>query len=506
VGTSHSEGASWGDVNGDGYPDLYLPIRDKAAQLWMYRPITQTFREEAAAWGVENPDGVGVSSVFADYDNDGDEDLYVVNDAMDRVTGLPILQGNRLYRNERAQGESTFTDVSVAAGVGTQGNGSSASWGDYDNDGYLDLYVVTSSTFKPGMTYYHPDHLFHSEGNGTFSDVTCETLPTNDEASGFCPGAPSFGGSTGSGFEAVWFDYDRDGDQDLYLAQDYYLALPHKDVNRLYRNDGFDPGSGRWLFADVCAQSGDSLPECAEINSMGVAVGDHDGDLWPDLAVSNSGGNGGNILLSNGGDGTFSEVGRIVGIDRPDQDANTRALTWGMGFVDLNLDGHDDLYVAAGSLSVALNQPDQVFMGTGSAMFLDLSAPSGAADPAVGRGASFADYDRDGLVDVYVVNVNGSPALFRNTTPAAGHWLEVRLTGTASNRDACGARVVVSSEGASVARWLLCGSSLGAGNDRVLHFGGLGLGRSTISIDWPSGSRQTLTTSRVDRLVSITEG
>jgi enediyne biosynthesis protein E4 len=504
--TSHSEGAAWGDANGDGYPDLFVPIRDQPAQLWVYEPAGETFREAAASWRVSNPDGVGVSAVFADYDNDGDPDLYVVNDAMDPATGLPKGQGNRLYRNESAQGHQWFTDVSAQAGLGTQGNGSSASWGDYDDDGYLDLYVVTSNTFIPKMTYYHPDHLFHNEGDGTFTDVTCQTIPTNDQASGFCPEDPAFGGSTGSGFQAVWIDHDGDGDQDIYLAQDYYLALVHKDINRLYRNDGFDPPSGRWRFTDVCAEAEDDLPECAQINSMGIGVGDYDGDRWPDLAVSNAGGHGGNILLENGRDGTFSEVGVVAGVARPDQDARTFAFTWGLGFFDFNLDAHQDLFVAAGSLQGGPNQPDQVFTGGPSSSFLDLSAPSGAADPAVGRGVSFADYDRDGLVDAYVVNVNGSPTLLRNTTVTGGHWLEVQLTGTASNRDACGARVVLAWDGGTQARWVLCGSSLGAGDDRVLHFGGVGAGDYTLTVWWPSGLRQTVAETGTDRLVSLIEG
>jgi len=324
AGTSHAEGAAWGDVNGDGYPDLYVPIRDQPAQLWIFDPGTRTFSEQAGAWKVTNPGGAGVSATFADFDNDGDPDLYVVNDAIDS-NGQPTLQGNRLYRNEFAQGHAAFTDISVSAGVGTQGNGASASWGDYDGDGYLDLYAVTGDMHDPPITYYQQDHLFRNEGDGTFTDVTCQSLPTNDQGSGFCPD-PAFGGSTGSGFEAVWIDYDGDGDQDLYLAQDYYFALAHKDMNRLYRNDGLDQSTGHWKFTDVCAGGGGA--ECLKINSMGVAVGDVDGDQWPDIAVSNSGYKGGNVLLRNDQDGTFTEMGATAGIARPDQTATVLAVTW----------------------------------------------------------------------------------------------------------------------------------------------------------------------------------
>jgi hypothetical protein len=501
--TSHAEGAAWGDVNGDGFPDLYVPIRDQPAQLWVFDPGLGAFTEQAVAWDVANPGGVGVSAVFADFDNDGDEDLYVVNDAIDPVTAEPTGQGNRLYRNDHAQGRDGFTDVSAAAGVETQGNGASASWGDYDADGLLDLYAVTGNAHRPTITYYQQDHLFHNNGDGTFTDVTCQSLPTNDPSSGFCPGALDMGGSTGSGFEAVWLDVEGDGDQDLYLAQDYAPVVLQRDTNRLYRNDGFDPSSGHWKFTDVCAPPGDSAPECLQVNSMGAAVADYNGDLWPDLAISNI---GGNILLRNDRAGGFTEVGSAAGVARLVQDANVRTVTWGLGFSDFNLDASEDLYVAAGAIATSRNQPNQMFVGTSGGSFLDLSTPAGLADPGVGRGVSFADYDRDGLVDVYLVNVAGAPILYRNTTNTTGHWLEVHLTGTVSSRDPCGARAVLTSGGVRQVRWLTCGSSLGAGDDMLLHFGGLAGGTFSVAVTWPSGAHQTVQGTGPDQLIKVTEG
>jgi hypothetical protein len=507
---NHSAGAAWSDVNGDGYLDLYVPLRGQPSQLWIYQPGTGTYQEKAAAWNVTNPGGQGVSAVFADFDNDGDPDLYVVNDAIDPRTALPTGQGNRLYRNELAQGQQAFTDVSGSAGVQTQGNGASASWGDYDGDGYLDLYAVTNDAYNndggpgPKITYYQPDHLFHNEGDGTFTDVTCQTLPTNDSRSNFCPD-PAMGGSTGSGFQAVWLDYDRDGDQDLYLAQDYFDVLPHKDINRMYRNDGFDPLSGHWKFTELCALQ-PSRAECVQIHSMGIGVGDVNGDLWPDIAISNGGGAGGNVLLRNGGDGTFANVSMQSGIARIWQDSGVPTITWGLGFQDFNLDGLQDLYVAAGATSDRPDQPNELFAGRGPSVFLDLSAPSHATDPGVGHGVAFADDDRDGLVDMYVVNAAGSPILYRNVTSTTGRWLEVRLIGTASNRDACGARAVLTSGALIQARWVLCGDSLGNGSDTVLHFGGVAPGSFTLDVDWPSGIQQSYTDTGTDRLVTVIEG
>jgi len=312
VNTSHAAGACWGDVNNDGHIDLFVPVRDGPAQLWVFHAETGTFQDEAAAWGVTNSGGKGVSCLFADYNNDGAEDLYVVNDAIDPVTLLPTAQGNVLYRNEFAQGQAKFTDVSASAGVGTQGNGASASWGDYDGDGYLDLYTVTNNAYNieshgPYITYYQQDHLFHNDGDGTFTDVTCDSLPANDPNSGFCPGNPAMGGSTGSGFQAVWIDYNLDGRVDLYLGQDDLKVVAHNDINRLYRNDGYDSQSGQWKFTDVCAED-PTRAECLKIHSMGIAVGDFNNDLWPDLAISNTAGGGGNILRENNGDGTFTQV------------------------------------------------------------------------------------------------------------------------------------------------------------------------------------------------------
>jgi enediyne biosynthesis protein E4 len=506
---NHSAGAAWADVNGDGHLDLYVPLREQPSQLWIYQTGTGTYEEQAAVWNATNPGGQGVSAVFADYDNDGDPDLYVVNDAIDPRTAQPTGQGNRLYRNEFVQGQQIFTDVSASAGVQTQGNGASASWGDYDGDSYLDLYTVTNDAYNndggpgPRITYYQPDHLFHNEGDGTFTDVTCQTLPTNDSTSGFCPD-PAMGGSTGSGFQAVWLDYDRDGDQDLYLVQDYFAPLPHKDINRMYRNDGFDPFAGHWKFTEVCAAQ-PNRAECLEIHSMGIAVGDVNGDLWPDIAISNGGGAGGNVLLQNNRDGTFKNVSQASGIPRIYQEAGVTSVTWGLGFYDFNLDGLQDLYVAAGSTGDRLDQPNELFAGTPTAQFLDLSAPSNAADPGVGHGVAFADYDRDGLVDLYVVNSAGSPILYRNVTSTTGRWLEVRLAGTTSNRDGCGARAVLTSDGVERAAWVICGTSLGTGSDTVLHFGGLGSGQFTLAIEWPSGIHQTVTDTGTNRLLTVTE-
>jgi hypothetical protein len=463
----YSAGAAWGDVDGDGLLDLYLPHEGAPGQLWIQQP-GGSFVENAAARGVQNLDRHGIGAVFADHDNDGDQDLYVVNDGP-----------NRLYQNDGAGG---FTDVTGSAGVGDPGAGSSASWGDYDGDGLLDLYVVN---------YFRcPEHrvddvLYHNEGDGTFTDVTALLQaegPTN-----------------GLGFQAAWFDYDGDGDLDLFLANDH---IGHTVPNVLWRNDG-EGGPLGWRFTNVSEASGMGVA----MNSMGIGVADYDRDLDLDVAVSNI---APTKLFTNDGSGGFSDRAEAAGVARPRQRHGVLSTTWGLAFADLNNDTWEDLYVAGGSLS-AIDpepQPNALFVNAGDGTFYDLSAPSSADDPEVSRGIALADYDRDGRMDVYVVNQRGHPRLFRNVTTGGGHWLEVDLTGTTSNADGCGAWLEADlPRGATLVRQVFCGSvGLGSGSDTLVHFG---LGGATqvdeLRIRWPSGTAQTLTGIAADQLLSIME-
>jgi hypothetical protein len=466
--TDYSAGAAWGDVDGDGLVDLYLPHQGAPAQLWIQQP-GGSFVEDAEDRGVQNPDRIGIGGTFADYDNDGDKDLYVVNDGP-----------NRLYEND---GAGVFTDFTEAAGVGDQGGGTSASWGDYDGDGFLDLYV-TNYFRCPGQRF--DDVLYHNEGDGTFTDVT--DLLRDD-------GTPL----DGLGFQAAWFDYDGDGDLDLLLANDY---ISHEVPNILWRNDGPDPDLG-WRFTNVSQSSGMGVA----MNSMGIGVGDYDRDLDLDVAVSNI---APTKLFTNDGGGIFSERGVDAGVARPKQRAGVLSITWGLAFADLNNDGWEDLYVAAGSLSAIEPepQPNAVFTNAGDGTFYDLSAPSMADDPGVSRGVALADYDRDGRVDVYVVNQRGHPHLYRNVTAGAGHWLEVDLTGTASNADGCGAWLEADLPGGgTLIRQVFCGSvSLGSGSDPLVHFG-LGDAEQVdeLRIRWPSGTVQTIVDVEADQVLAVTE-
>jgi hypothetical protein len=464
----YTAGAAWGDVEGDGDLDLYVPRKFESGQLWVNDGAGH-FADEAAARGVDNSGHEGVAGVFADYDNDGDQDLYAVND----------LAPNRLYRND---GTGHFTDVAPEAGVDTDEGDASAAWADYDDDGYLDLYVVSNSPCLP-PDFYDADVLYHNEGDGTFTDQT-SLLP---EAS-----------TMGAGFQAAWWDYDGDGDQDLYLANDDWGPTP--DLNHLWRNDGPD-GEGGWRFTDVSVESGTGY----KMNSMGIGIGDFDRDLDLDMAVSNI---HATVLARNNGDGTFTDVAAAAGMGRPYQSAGVPSVTWGLIFADLNLDGWEDLFVAAGGTNDVPQQPEAVFANAGDGTFLDLSALSGADHKGSSRGVAVADYDRDGLLDLYVVDKAGSPRLYRNVTATTGyHWLEVDLTGTASNRDACGAQLVLAVAGGRLLREVFCGSiSLSSGSDTTVHFGlGSDTAPTKLVVRWPSGARQVVNRPAVDQVLHLTE-
>ncbi|HEX4980632.1 MAG TPA: CRTAC1 family protein, partial [Ilumatobacteraceae bacterium] len=492
-----SNGAAWGDVDGDGDVDLFVTRLDDPSQLFI-NDGAGGFVDESEARGLSVTDTNGAA--FADYDNDGDADLIVVRDGSD------LLFGN--------DGGGRFSDVSVAAGIGDDGyRGMNASWGDFDNDGNLDVYVTNYMTCTGewateeeiiSQVSYYPDTLYRNNGDGTFSDAT--SYLEND------PDTRDDGATIGAGFGAAWFDYDDDGRLDLYLANDF--VGPSPDSNRLWHNDGpVDAGQinsgqsdGEWRFTDVSVSSGTSF----FMNTMGIGVGDFDRDRDLDLALSNI---GANKLVRNEGDGLFTDE-LTTNIARPLQDATYSSITWGTNFHDLNLDGWEDLYLAAGNLydrsvDAIGPQPNEVYVYDSAAQrYLDVSAVSGADDEGDSKGVAFADYDRDGDMDMFVINQGGEPHLFRNDTSTDGqHWLQVDVVGTVSNRDGCGARLVLELDDGAMTRQVSCGSGGGgAGSQHAVHFG---LGPSTavrqLEVFWPSGAHQVVADVDVDRFLTVEE-
>lgn len=476
-----ANGAAWGDVNGDGWPDLVVTRLGDPAQLFVNRG-DGTFADESAERGFVASGSNGAA--FADYDNDGDADIVLVGDGPDV-----------LFSND---GTGNFDDVTGRAGIAGDpaSRGMSASWGDFDNDGLLDLYVTnymdctgdwtTAADIIKNVGYFD-DVLYHNQGDGTFADVTQE-LPDSAR--------------TGAGFTAAWIDADADGRLDLYLANDF--VGPSPDHNRLWRNTG--AGSTGWTFEDVSLDSGTGL----FMNTMGVGLADIDRDGDIDMALSNI---GGNKLLRNSGDGNFVEESG-TGIERPNQGIDYSTITWGTAFYDFDLDGWEDLFMAAGNLLQGPDvpvgpQPNMLFLNDGTGeRFLDVSALTGADDIGESKGVAVADFDRDGAVDIFVVDQDGSPRLYRNVTPRDGrHWLQVDVVGTASNRDGCGARISVIVGGDAIDRTVLCGSGgTGSGNQHPVHIG-LGTAETidAVEIVWPSGARQVIDDVDIDQTLTVVE-
>ncbi len=529
------------------------------------------FEDVAARAGVhhivrnsETPERYQIEPMIAgaalfDYDNDGRLDIYFCNGAtIPRLEKSDPSFSNRLYRN---RGNGTFEDVTPKAGVAGAGYSMGVAAGDYDNDGWTDLY----------MTGVNRNILYRNRGDGTFEDVTASA-----GVAGELPGRGK-AWSVGAG----WFDYDRDGDLDLFVVnycvwsigkdkvcgapKAGYRAYCHPDVydplpNILYRNNGDG------TFTDVSAASGIGAHPG---KGMGLAFADYDSDGWPDVFVSNDAWR--NFLFRNRGDGTFEETGLYAGVgyidagrpvsgmgaDFRDYDGDGRpdifvtalsnetfplfrnegngmfrdetfgsrlggqSLAWGgwsTGMVDLDNDGFLDLFVAGGHVqsneelysSRSSRQTNRVFRNLGDRTFQDVTRECGADFQQVGlhRGAAFGDLDDDGRIDAVVTRLNEPVEVFLNRTEPSGHYLEVRLVGTRSNRDGLGTllRLTLGS-GRSLVRHATAAVGYGGSSDKRVHFGLGGEDRiQRLEVDWPSGLHQVLENLGVDRVLEIREG
>jgi Na+-translocating ferredoxin:NAD+ oxidoreductase RnfD subunit len=497
-------GAAWADYDHTGRLDLYVTDHEGRSHLY-YNNGDGTFTDVAVAAGVADPPRPTNGAVWADYDNDGWPDLLVLSDG--HLT---------LYHNNR---NGTFTDVTKHAGLASvTGRFMSAAWGDYDNDGYLDLFVTAYATcLDPvlalstgagglkGLPAAH-SYLFHNNGDGTFTNVT--SLLGERQTSGYS-------------YAAVWFDACGKGPAypDLYVANDFGASI---QPNVLWRNDGPVRGpDGRKTerFTDI---SGSSRTDMAAF-AMSAVVGDYDNDGRLDLAVSNE---GSTYLYKNTGGCVFRNVAARAGVARPTTPDGATSITWGLGFADLNNAGYEDLFLTAGPNGVPMgtvgmamgagndprDQPDVLFINNGNGTFTDASHAAGIDAAMNGRTVAFADYDNDGWLDMFVANYGQAPILYHNDSGLGyvdlnNHWLTVDLSGTRSNRDGVGAEISLWAHGLPVQlRQVQEGTSLGAGNAKEAHFG---LGHATeadrIVVRWPSGAVQTLRHVAGDQRIVITE-
>ena len=498
---------------------------------------------------------VGCGVAFIDYDNDGWMDIFVLSGT--RLDGDPPGTTNRLYKNNR---DGTFTDITAKAGLVRAGWASSVTVGDYDNDGFDDLFI----------TYYGRNVLYHNDGNGTFTDVT--------EKAGFAQASVRYGSG------CTWVDYDRDGRLDLFVANYLnttleklprpgenadctwkgvpvncgprglptgFVQLFHNngdgtftDVSRAsgvsaasgsypmtavaadYDNDGWPDiyvacdSTPSWLFRnqhdgtfrEEALERGVALSEDGlEQAGMGVAIGDYDLNGNIDIFKTNFADDT-DVLYRNDGKGNFDDVTIRSGIG-----VETRFVGWGTGMVDLDNDGSPDIFVATGSVypevekklpSYPFQTPRLVFRNLGEGRFEELieEAGSGVSAAHASRGCAFGDFDNDGDMDVLVMNMNEPPSLLRNDVSGGNHWLKVLLVGVQTNRSAIGARVVARYGKRQQAQEVLAQSSFYSVNDRRLHFG---LGTETsaeLTIRWTNGKAENIPNVAADQLVVIREG
>jgi hypothetical protein len=497
------------DYDNDGWLDIYLvngsTFEASAGKgpaphaALFHNNHDGTFTDVASKAGVVN-DRWGFGAVVGDYDNDGWPDIYVTNYGK-----------NRLFHNNR---DGTFTDVAEKAGV-TLGNWSSgATWGDYDGDGRLDLFVPGYVHIDPAATVKsqdpktvafcnfrgvsvmcgprglqgEPDHLFHNNGDGTFTDVSAKA--------GVADTGAYFG------LASVFIDINGDGKLDLLVADD---STP----NYLYLN------KGDGTFEDVSFASGYALNESGrETASMGIAVGDttHNGrlDIYNTTFSDDY-----NPFYRNDGDANFTDISYQSNIAEP----TVPFLGWGTSFFDYDNDGWLDLFVVNGHVYPTVDhqawgtsyaqRPLLFHSEAGKMKLMPATEGTGLAKVAVARGMAYGDLFNDGHIDVVINNLDATPSLFRNVATSANHWIAFKLVGgTKSPRDAVGTTAYLTVNGMRQRADVIAGGSFASSPDQRLHYGlGSGTKIDALEIHWPDGVVQKVEPpSAIDTFYTITEG
>ncbi len=475
------------DYDGDGRADIFFtngarqPDLVKADASWWNRLYRNrgdgTFEDVTARAGVQG-EGFSIGAAAADYDNDGHTDLF--------VTGV---HRNFLYRN---RGDGTFEDVTAKAGIHGEPWSIAAGWFDYDNDGWLDLFVANYVRWDPAKepfcgdpkgayrTYCHPksyeglpNTLYRNNGDGSFRDASADS---------------GIGRHIGKGMGVAFADYDGDGDLDVFVAND---TTP----NFLFRNDG----NGR--FTEVGLAAGIAFNDDGRaLSSMGADFRDLDNDGRPDLFITALA-NETFPLYRNLGRGLFADVTypSRIGV------ATLPFSGWGNGVYDFDNDGRKDLFAANGDVndntevfsSMRSRQPNVVLLHRAGGRFEAVTLGA----PALHRGAAFADFDGDGRIDIVVTRIGERALLLRNGSANANHWIELKLIGRRSNRDAIGARVRAG------AQWNHVTTSVGyaGSSDPRVHFGLGAAARVEVEIFWPGGQVQKLGEVQADRLLRVEE-
>jgi hypothetical protein len=482
-------GCAFFDYNGDGHLDIYVvngcyldEINDRAhsgirsTNHLYHNNGDGTFKNVTDTAGVGDP-GYGMGCVVGDYDNDGDPDLFVTN------YGRDVLYGNN--------GDGSFTDVTEEAGVGDTLWGVGAVFFDFDNDGHLDLYVGNYLEFDPEYRLYYAadefpgplaypgqrDILYRNNGDGTFTDVT--------EAAGVL--------NEGRGMGVLSSDYNDDGWVDLFVAND---AME----NYLYRNNGDG------TFSEVGFESGVAFSAHGDAaSSMGGDFADYDQDgdldlLVPDMVF--------NAFYRNMGGGLFEDVSARIGI----AEISGQYWSWGGDLFDYDNDGDLDILISNGD-GHRLDTQEELFLANtpgpeGERVFRDAGGRSGDffRHKSVSRGMAVGDYDNDGDLDIFILNLDQPSILLRNDGGNKNNWLMIHLQGARSNRDGVGARVAVRAGDLTLVEEKKTATSYLSQNDPRLHFG---LGDreriDEVIVRWPSGVTQKLTDIDPNRIISVAE-
>ena len=532
------------------------------------RPFYAHFTDVASAAGLQAPiiyggvdskkyilESTGCGCAFIDYDNDGWMDIFLLSGT--RLTGDPPGASNRLYKNNR---DGTFTDVTEKAGLKATGWASGVCIGDYNNDGFEDIFC----------TYFGQNRLYRNNGDGTFTDITKSAGLWNDR--------PRWGAG------CSFLDYNRDGNLDLFISNYVRFSFEHTPLpgqnpncnwkgvpvecgpvgmptgrHSLYRNNGDG------TFTDVSQQAG--IARATECYGMTVIAADLDEDGWTDIFVACD--STPSLLFMNNHDGTFREEGVLRGVALSDDgmeqagmgvgvgdydldghldlfkthfadDANglyhndgkanfdevtrssllaveTRYVCWGAGIADLDNDGYPDIFLVTGNVypeierklpQYANKTPRVVFRNLGNGTFEELGQEAGAGvtEDHCSRGCAFGDFDNDGDVDILIVNLNEPPSLLRNDLKAKQNWIKVKCEGVKSNRSAIGARVLVRYGDKVQAQAVLSHASFYSCNDPRLHFGLGNFGSADIEIFWPSSLHEKFKAIRANQLVTLREG
>ena len=481
-----ASGCAMFDYDNDGWLDICLlngthldkqgnVLPDEATHHALFRNRGDGTFENVTEAAGLNEPSYGQGCFCGDYDGDGFTDLYITN-----------YGPNRLYRN---RGDGTFEDVTEQSGTGEERYSTGAVFFDYDGDGDLDLFVVNHLKFRPDMKGVHASALSKAKGFPFFPgprdyEGVTDVMFRNNGDGTFTDVSEEVGlAPLGKGLTAVAADLDDDGDQDLFVPNDSV-------ANFFYRNDG-----GR--FTEIALEAGVAYdPDGVTTAGMGTDVADVDGDGKLDLYVTNMVFEFNN-MYQNLGDMIFEDVTKILRMDKD----NYRHVSWGIRFVDFNHDGHLDCFVANGHLvdyiegfsqSITYRQRNMLFLGNDDGGFENVADRIGEAflKKRVSKGAAFGDYDNDGDIDILILNSGEYAQLLRNDLPPNDRWVKVRLKGRPPNTHGIGARVWVRFGDRVYMNEVRFAGAYLSSSDPTLHVGlSPGIAEVDVEVAWPSGKR-----------------